>query len=154
MNRPQYLMIDAIYDCRVDVIAAQCRDDDLFRTALKMRIDLLPRRKQSGALHDDIHIESVPRKLRGVALRKHLDSITVDDYLIALHLDLPRESPVRRVVTRQVSVCIGTAQIIDGDDVEVVLSSSLVVRPQDVTADASVAVDRHPDSHQALLLPA
>jgi hypothetical protein len=39
------------------------------------------------------------------------------------------------------------AQVIDGDDLDVVLLAALVVRTQDVAADAAIAVDGDFDGH-------
>jgi hypothetical protein len=54
---------------------------------------------------------------------------------------------VRRVVAGQVRVGLGVAEVVDGDELEIVLLSAFVVRAKHVAADAAVAIDRNFDSH-------
>ena len=93
-----------------------------------------------------------PRQLGGIALREHLDAIAVDDHRVAVDRDLARELAVRGVVARQMRVGLGAAEIVDGDDRDVVLLAAFVVGAQDVAADAAVAVDGDFDGHSSLLL--
>jgi hypothetical protein len=46
-----------------------------------------------------------------------------------------------------VGVGLGVAEVVDGDDLDLVRAARLVERAQDVAADAAVAVDRHLDRH-------
>ena len=54
---------------------------------------------------------------------------------------------MRRVVLGQVCVGFGIAKIIDRDDLDVVLFAALVMRTQNVAADAAIAVNCNANRH-------
>ena len=80
-------------------------------------------------------------------MREHLDPVPVDDERVAFDLDFARELAVHGVVAGEMRVGLGTAEIVQRDDGEIVLLGVFVVRTQDVAADAAVAVDGDFDGH-------
>ena len=76
-----------------------------------------------------------------------------DDEMIAVDADRQRERPVRRVVARQMRVGLGVAEVVDGDDLNLVGALALVERAQNVAADTAVTVDCNFDGHGCLLRP-
>src|SRR5690606_38210721 len=69
---------------------------------------------------------------------------------VAVHLHLMREAAVHAVVAQQVRVGLDRAEIVDGDDVDV-LAAGFIDGAQDVAADATETVDGNSDSHVLLL---
>ncbi|MNO07113.1 hypothetical protein D3C81_2291800 [compost metagenome] len=51
------------------------------------------------------------------------------------------------VVARQVRVRLGIAQVVDGDDFDIVLLATFIVGTQNVAADATVTVDGDANGH-------
>src|SRR4029077_259907 len=86
-----------------------------------------------------------------VALRAYLDAIAVYDHRITRHRDRAGKLPVHGVVARQMGVGLGVAQVVDGDELQVVALPAFIVRAQDVAADAAVAVDGDSNAHAELL---
>src|SRR5690606_33830789 len=100
----------------------------------------------------DVDAQALPRQLRRVALLHDLDAVAVDDELVAVDRNRKRKRTVRRVVAREVRVRLRVAEIVDGDDGNLVAAVGLVQGPQNVAADSAVTVDRHFDRHDSLLL--
>src|SRR6266853_152726 len=65
--------------------------------------------------------------------------------------DRSGEFSVRGVVARQMRVGLRVAEIVDGDESQVVLFPALIVGAQDVAADAAVTVDGDSNGHARLL---
>ena len=112
-----------------------------------MRRRLFLAREKTRAFEHDVHAERAPRQLGRVAHREHLDAVAINDHRVAVDFDLVVEPPVRGVVTREVRVGLGIAQIVDGDDPDIVLTAALVVGAQDVAADAAVTIDGDVGGH-------
>jgi len=51
------------------------------------------------------------------------------------------------VVAGQVGVGLGIAQVVDGDDFDIVLLATFIVGTQDVAADATLTVDGDANGH-------
>src|SRR5690606_37116266 len=73
---------------------------------------------------------------------------------VAFHRHLAGKASVRGVVLEQVRVGLRVAQVVDGDELQVVLPAAFVVRAQDVAADAAEAVDGDLEGHGITLLTA
>src|SRR5699024_8565610 len=63
-----------------------------------------------------------------------------------------REPAMYRVVTSQVRVGRGIAEIVDRDNLDLRRSAGLVNGAQDVASDAAIAVDCHSCRHAAFLV--
>ena len=87
----------------------------------------------------------------GSLLRADPDLVAVDDEVLAFDLDRAGEAPVRGVVLREMGVGRGVAEVVDGDDREIVPLPALVVRAEDHAADAAVPVDGDANGHRLLL---
>src|SRR5690606_26067633 len=84
------------------------------------------------------------------AFGEDLDAVAVDDHAIAVDFDGAGKLAVYRVVAGQVRVRFGFAEIVDGDDLDVVLLAAFIVRTKDIAADAAVTVDCDADGHLLL----
>src|SRR5690606_10662174 len=143
----QDLVVDAIDDGGVDVLAAGRRDDDLFRAALEVGGGLFLGGEQAGAFQHHVDPQVAPGQLGGITLGQHTDAVAVDHRGIAIGLDGAGDAAVGGVVAREVGVGLGVAQVVDRHDLEVVLLAVLVVGPKDIAANAAIAIDRHAYGH-------
>ena len=94
--------------------------------------------EQAGRLEHDVDAEVLPRKLRRVAERHHLEDIAVDGNAVALHFDLRLQVAEHRVVLQQVRERGGVGQVVHRDEIDVLVAER---RPHDVAADAPEPVD-------------
>ena len=151
-RRLERLVIDAVDDGRVDVLAAGRGDDHLrappFRCADAFSLVVKsPVHSSTTSTPSEPHGSS-----RRIALREHADAVAVDDHRVAFDADRARKLAVRGVVARQVRVGLRAAEIVDRDDRDVVLLAVLVMRAQHVAPDAAVAVDGNLDRHGLLFV--
>ena len=72
---------------------------------------------------------------------------------VAVDRDLVREAAVHAVVAQQMRVGLDRAEIVDGDDLDV-LAAGFVDGAQDVAADAAKSVDGNSDGHASFSLKA
>jgi hypothetical protein len=122
-------------------------DDDLLRAALEVRGGLFLGGEEAGALENDVDVQVLPRQLRRVALRDHADAVAVHHHVVAVDLHRPGKLAVHRVVAREVGIRLGRAEVVQRHDREVVRLAALVMRAEDVAADAAVAIDGDADGH-------
>src|SRR5690606_691221 len=108
--------------------------------------------EQTGAFEHAIDAKFAPGEFGRIALGKHADAIAVDDHMLTVDADRPREFAVGGVVAGEVRVGFGIAQVVDGDDLDLLGALRLVQGAQDVTADAAVAVDTYFDGHFRFLI--
>ncbi len=151
VGRLQHILVDAEYDGRVDILAARCGDDHLLGAALDVRGRFFLGGEEAGAFEHDVDLQFAPWDLRRITLCEHLDLVAIDDHEFAIDFDRARELAVRGVVAGQVRVRLRIAEIVDGNDLDVIFLAAFVVSAQDVTADAAIAVDCNTDSHGFLL---
>ncbi|MOA19390.1 hypothetical protein D3C78_1397680 [compost metagenome] len=116
-----------------------------------MRAGLFLGGEEAGAFQHDVDLQVAPGQFGRVAVGQHADLVAVDDHEVAVDFDGARELAVGGVVARQVRVRLGIAQVVDGDDFDIVLLATFVVGTQDVAADATVTVDGDANSHTKLL---
>jgi hypothetical protein len=107
---------------------------------------LVARCEDAGALERDIDAEIAVRKFGGVLDRGDFDLAAADIYPIFAGFHFARKLAVHGVETKQVRVGGDGAEIVDGDDFDV-LAARLVDGAQDVAPDPSEAVDRHLHRH-------
>src|SRR4029077_11972845 len=147
----QLVVVDADDDGAVDILLARRRDDHFLRSGHQMRGCLFLAGEQASAFQHHIHFEILPGQLGGVALRAHLDAVTVHHHSLALHGHRAGKFPVHRVVARQVRIGLRVAKIVDRDELQVVFFPAFVVGSQYVAADAAVTVDGDSNGHARLL---
>jgi hypothetical protein len=102
--------------------------------------------KESSAFEHDINIMRAPGNFGGVANREHFDLVALDHQMVAVDRDLLRERAVRGVVARQMCVRFRITEVIDRNDFDVG-ATGFVQRTQDISANATVAVDANFNSH-------
>ena len=115
-----------------------------------MRGGLVPGGEDAGALERDLDAHRLVRQLGRIALGGHLDRTGADVDGVAFDRHLAGEAAVYAVETHQMGVGLDRAEIVDGDDLDV-LAAALDDGAQHVAADASETVDRDLDCH--VLLP-
>ncbi len=144
--RLEHTVIHPVDHRGVHVLFPRSRDDDLLRSRGEMGRGLLLARKKAGALVHHIHVQFFPGQVCGVSYGEHADPITVHHHGVSVHLDLTRELAVHRIVTGEMGIGLGVAQVVYRHDLDV-LAAGFVEGAQDVAADAAVAVDGDSDRH-------
>ena len=100
--------------------------------------------EDAGRLEHDVDAERLPRQLRRILQREHLELVAVDGDAIARGRDVGLEIAQDRVVLEQVRERFGVGEVVDGDDVDRVVVHR---RAHDVAADAAEPVDTDFDGH-------
>src|SRR5690606_1956460 len=111
---------------------AGSRDDDLLGAALDVGAGLFLGGEEARALEHDVYLELAPGQFGGVAVGQHANAVASDDHVVAVDFDRAGEAAVRRVVTGKVGVGLGVAQVVDGDDFDVVLLAVFIVGTQNI----------------------
>jgi hypothetical protein len=118
-------------------------DDDLLRP----RRDVLRRGvaigEEAGGFEHHLDAEVLPRQLRGILEREHLELVPVDGDAVAGGFHLGLQVAKHRVVLEQVSEGGGVRQVVHRDEVDVPVAHG---GAHDVAADATEPVD--PDLHR------
>ncbi len=147
----QHLMIDAIDDGGVDILATGRGNDYLLRTSLEVSRSLLLAGEKASAFQHHIHPQLPPRQFRRIALRQHANFVAIDDHVVAVDRYGAGEFAVRRVVAGEMGVGLGVAKVVDRYDLDFRIALALVKRAQNIAADAAVAIDCDFDGHCLLL---
>ena len=116
------------------------RDDDLLRAGSQMLRRGVPVREQPGRLEHDVDAKVLPRQLRRILDREHLELFAVDADSLAARLDVGVQVAEYRVVLEQVCERGGVGEIVDRDEVDVLGAQG---RAHDVAPDAAESVDPH-----------
>ena len=109
----QHVVVHAVHDGGIDVVAAGRRNHHFLRAGGQMRRRLGLAGEQAGALEHEIRAELAPGQFGGIALRDHADAVAVHHHRIAVDVHFAAEAAVRRVEAGQMGVGIGIAQIVD-----------------------------------------
>src|SRR6476469_8769423 len=105
--------------------------------------------EKTGAFQHDVDVKILPGQLRRIALCQHLDAVAIDHHRIALYGDRAFEFAVDGIVAGEMSVGFRTAQIVDGNDLNLTGAPRFVQGTQNVPADAAIAVNGDANSHEA-----
>ena len=89
----EHLVVDAVDDGGIDVLAARRRDHHLLRAALEVRAGLGLAGEEPGALEHEFGAELAPGELGRIALGEHADAVAVDDHVVAIDLTSPWNLP-------------------------------------------------------------
>src|SRR4029077_1863476 len=143
----EHLVVDAVDDGGVDVLAPGGGDHYLLGAALEVRAGLRLAGEEPGALEHVLDADVAPGELGRVALGAHADAVAVHHHVVAVDLDLAVEAAVHRVVARQVGVGLRVAQVIERDDLHLAGALALVECAQHVASDAPITIDADLDCH-------
>jgi hypothetical protein len=145
----QLVVVDAIDHGQVGAVRRR-GDDDALGTGGQVRRSLVAGREDAGALHRDVDVEFLPRKLRRVALGQHLEAVFAGGDRVAVDGHFAGELAVHAVEAQQMRVGLDRAEVVDGNDVDVG-AAGFIDRAHDVAADTAKSVDCNSDSHVNLL---
>jgi hypothetical protein len=101
-------------------------------------------REQPRRLEHEVDAERLPRQLRGILDREHLELVAVDGDPIPRGLDARLEVSQNRIVFEQVGEGLGVGQVVDGHDVDRLVADR---GAHDVPADPAEPVDAYFDGH-------
>ena len=142
----QLVVVDAIDDSQVRAFRRR-RNEDALRARLEMGRRLLPRGEDARAFERDVDAERLMRKLGRILDRGDLDLVAVDHDRVALDFDLVGKPPVDAVVAQEVRVGLHRAQIVDGDDLDV-LAARFQNSAQHQPPNPAEAIDRYLGNHR------
>ena len=145
MRASQHVVIDAVDHCRVDVLAAGRREDDLLRTRGEVSLRFCLTVKQAGAFEDYIDAQLLPGQFGGISLGTNPDLVSVDHEVLTVDRHGPRKAALGRVILREVGIGPGIAQVVDCNDLDIVCFSVFVMRAQNVPANSAIAINGNPD---------
>ena len=142
----QRLLVDVVHDGR-QIVACRCRDDNLLCACLKVSRSLLLRGVETGALQDNIDIQSLPRKVLCVCLLVNRNLLAVDGNGILTCLDrvlalavLSEEATLRSIILQQVRQHLRLREIVDRNNLIALRLKHLAERK---ASDTSKSVNRN-----------
>jgi len=104
-------------------------------------------REEPGGLEHDVNAQVLPRQLRRIAQRQHLELVAVDRDRIARGRHLRVQIAEHRVVLQKMRQRCSVREVVDGDEVDVLVGER---RAHDIPTDPAKPVnanfDRHPVS--------
>src|SRR5271156_1241058 len=110
---------------------------------------LLASGEDAGAFERDVDAERLVRKLGRILDRGDFDLVAVDHHRIALAFGLVRKAAVDAIEAQKVGVGFHWAQIVDGDDLDI-LAAGLQYRAHHEPSDPAEAIDRYLRNHPRL----
>ena len=114
----QLVVVDPIDDRQIRALRRR-RNENPLRARLEVGGRLLASSENPRAFERHIHAKRLVRKLGRILDCRDLYLMAVDDHRIALDLDLVWKAPVDAVEAQKVRVGFHRAQIVDGDDLNV-----------------------------------
>jgi hypothetical protein len=102
--------------------------------------------EQASAFHGDVDTEILPRQLGRITFGGDLDRAIAEADGIALDGNRAGEAAVHAVIAQQVGVGFNRAEVVDGDNLDV-LAVRLSDGAQDIAADAAKPVDGYTNCH-------
>jgi hypothetical protein len=125
------------------------RDDDLLGTALEMGLGLVNGGEDTSGLNDVVGAGLGPLDVGGITLRVELDSLAVDNKVVALVADLTLEDTVGRVVLEHVDGVVRLNEgVVDSNNLDVGVLDGIA---EDDTADTTETVDADLDGSHFVL---
>ncbi len=94
----------------------------------------------AGAFHDNVDAKIAPRKLFRRRLRQHGDLVAIGLQMPVDDIDPAAEAPMHAVELEQVGVHLGRAEIVDGDEIEIV-APGFEIGPEGEPADPAKSVN-------------
>ena len=120
-------------------------DDDLLGAGRQVLGGILPLGEEAGRLEHDVDAEVLPRELRRIAHREHLELVAVDRNRVALGFHLRVQVAEHGVVLQQMGERGGVCEIVDRHEVDVPVTER---GAHDVAADSPESVDAYFHCHR------
>src|SRR5690606_20524309 len=137
----QNVVVHAVHDRGVHILATGGRDDDFLGTGLNVLTSLFLGGESAGTFQHYVHTQLSPRQGQRIALAQQADTVAVDHQMIAIQRHISVETAMHGVIASQVFVDLGTARGVDGHDLDIVFFAVLVVGTQDHAADTTITID-------------
>ena len=124
----ELVVVDAVDDGEVGAVGRR-RDQHALGAGGQMRRGLVLGGEDAGAFERDVDAEVLPRQLGGIALGGDLDRAVADARCVSPStVTSPGKRPCTRVEAQQVRVGLDRAEIVDGDDLDVLAPASTMAR--------------------------
>ena len=125
----QNVVVDAVNDGRIDILAAGCGNNDFFCPSPQVGACFFLAGEETGGFMDHVHAQFVPGQLCRVPFRQHPYPVVVDQHIIAVYRYRSGKLAVGGIVAGQVGVGIRISQVVDRNDADLVGTAALVQRP-------------------------
>src|SRR5215470_14858303 len=102
-------------------------------------------REEPAALEHDVHAEILPREVLRGALAEDAHWLVADAKPVTFGAYRLAQRAVHRVVLQQMSERLGVGDVVYGDEIEI--GARRQARAQDVSTDASEAIDTYANAH-------
>ena len=119
MGLPQLVVIDAVDHGQV-LVRARGRDQHPLGAGVQVLLGVGTLGEDAGAFHHHVDVEGAPRQVGRVALGEHLDRLAADRDRGLVDPDGGVERAVGRIAAQQMGVHLGRAEVVDGDECDVV----------------------------------
>ncbi|MNF84993.1 hypothetical protein D3C84_673770 [compost metagenome] len=142
----QNVVVDPVHYRGIGALG-RCRDNHFARTGGKMRGRFGTVGEQAGAF--EYHVDSLrgPGQIGGVANGADGDPVAIDGQAFKVMLHIGIEGAVYGVVLEQVGVHCTVAQIVDGNDLQILAITLGIQGAQDIAADTAKTIDCDSKSH-------
>ena len=142
----QLVVIDAVDDGEVGAVGGGGDDARAWRRRSRCAGRLVARGEDARAFERDVDAEILVRQFRRVPDRRDLDLAAADVDRVAVDRHFMGETAMHAVEAQQMGVGLDRAEIVDGDDLDV-LASGFEDGAQNIASDASETVDRNSHRH-------
>ncbi|MCY1438287.1 hypothetical protein D9M71_544810 [compost metagenome] len=144
----QDVMVDPVHHGGISPLGRR-RDNDFAGPGSKMGGGLGALGEQTGALEHHIDGFGFPWQLRRVADGADGDAVAVDGNALVIGFNRGSEAAVDAVVFEQMGIDRAVAQVVDGDDLQILTVALGIECAKDVAADAAKAIDCDTKGHGA-----
>ena len=132
-------MIDAKNNRLVDILTGR-GDQDALCACREMLFGADAVCKETGALQRNIDAIGRVRQIGRVTFCRHMNTLTVDDDVIAIGFNRAGEGPMYAVTFEQQGICLGGCKIVNRDQFQIMVIA-FQNRAGDQTADATKTVN-------------
>ena len=129
-------------------VLSRCRNKNLLGTSLNVLLSQVSIGEETGRFDNKLYAHFAPRNIERFAVAENTYLVTVNDDVVSLDFNIIVNTPVDRIVLKQMSICLGAAGIVDSNDIE---GRILLHRAENKSADTTEAVDTNLGCHEAPL---
>ena len=113
------VFIDAHYDGRI-IIFARRSDDDLLHSAFDVLAGTFFIFQLAGGFDDDLDAVLAPVQMFRIAVREDMDSLAINDEIIAIDLDVLAKSAMDSIIFQKILCSFHAARVIDSDHFQII----------------------------------
>ncbi|MCY1423008.1 hypothetical protein D9M71_387110 [compost metagenome] len=143
---PQDVVVDPVHHGGIGAFG-RCRNDHLASSSGQVRGSLGALGEQPGAFEHHVDRLGLPGQFGRIANGTDRNTVPVDRQAFVVGLDGRVEGAVDTVVLEQVGVHGAVAQVVDGDDLQVLAVALGIQCAQDIAPDSAESIDGDAKGH-------